>query len=273
MQLKMMSRLMAAALLSVLSGCQGEEPTSTEGEVAAQEAGAKTQCMTRFDGITSCALGNAQLSATDKGLNVTGLRSARTDGVSSSFGRAARWSQTTSVALGSTGQLQLEARSGDQVVSTLRVTPGRDVDSAFVTPTFTGSPGGSGFRMNIYREGVLQGTSTHSPNAMIVFTNWRDFFRWLVAVADFYELDIIWTKTGEATAESNVGACGWQMTTPGNTFSVTLADGKVVTGDSFEFVEEIGDGHYPYNGFTGMDVKATGKGLSILSETFVPAAK
>ncbi|NTX41049.1 hypothetical protein HUA78_42135 [Myxococcus sp. CA033] len=275
MQLKMMGRLFAAALLSVMSGCQGEEPTAADGDVATQEAGAESKCTQRFDGITSCALGNAQLASSEKGLAVTGLRSAKTDGVASSFARAASWTQATEIKFGSTsGVLQLDARSGDQVVSTLRVTPGREADSAFITPTFSGAPGGSNYRMNVYREGVLQGSSTHSPNQMIIFTNWRDFFRWLVAYADFFELDIIWGKNGEQpTAPANVGACGWRLRTNGATFSVKLDDGKVVTGDSVEFIEEIADGHYPYNGFTGIDVKATAQELNILSESFKPAAK
>ncbi len=275
MRLKMMGRFFAAALLSVMSGCQGEEPTATDGDVATQEAGAESKCTQRFDGINSCALGNARLSSTEQGLAVTNLRNVKSDGVASTFARAASWSQASEIKFGSTaGVLQLDARSGDQVVSTLRVAPGREANSAFITPTFSGAPGGSNYRMNVYREGVLQGTSTNTANRMIVFNNWRDFIRWLVAYADFFELDIIWNKTGEApTAPANVGACGWRLRTDGSTFSVTLDDGKVLTGDSVEFIEEIEDGHYPYNGFTGIDVKATAQGINILSESFKPAAK
>ncbi|MCP3166262.1 hypothetical protein [Myxococcus qinghaiensis] len=275
MRLKMMGHFFAAALLSVMSGCQGEEPTTADGDVATQEAGAESKCTQRFDGINSCALGNARLASTEQGLAVTNLRSAKTDGVSSTFARAASWTQASEIKFGSTsGVLQLDARSGDQVVSTLRVTPGREANSAFITPTFSGAPGGSNYRMNVYREGVLQGTSTNTANRMIIFTNWRDFIRFLIAYADFFELDIIWNKTGEApTAPANVGACGWRLRTDGSTFSVALDDGKVLTGDSVEFIEEIEDGHYPYNGFTGIDVKATAQGMNILSEGFKPAAK
>lgn len=275
MRLKMMGRFFAAALLSVMSGCQGEEPTATDGDVATQEAGAESKCTQRFDGISSCALGNARLSSTEQGLALTNLRSAKTDGVASTFARAASWSQASEIKFGSTsGVLQLDARSGDQVVSSLRVTPGREANSAFITPTFSGAPGGSNYRMNVYRDGVLQGSSTHTPSQMIIFTNWRDFIRFLLAYADFFELDIIIWKNGEApTAPANVGACGWRLRTNGSTFSVAMEDGKVVTGDSVEFIEEIEDGHYPYNGFTGIDVKATAQGINILSESFKPAAK
>ncbi|WP_342380575.1 hypothetical protein NVS55_13155 [Myxococcus stipitatus] len=275
MQLKTMSRVVAAALLSVMSGCAGEEPTNAGGDVAAQESGAESQCVSRFDGINSCALGAAKLTPTEKGLNVSGLRSVKTDGVGSRFARATSWTQSNEIKFGGTsGVWQMDARSGDQVVSTLRVAPGKEPNTAYITPSFSGAPGGSSYRMNVYRDGVLQGSSTNPAAQMIVFTNWRDFFRWLVAVADFYELDIIINKAGEKpTAPDNVGACGWRLRSLSSTFSVKLGDGKEVTGDTVEFVEEIADGHYPYNGFTGIDSKLTAEGMNILGESFKPAAK
>lgn len=276
MHLKTMGRVMAAAaFLSVMSGCAGEEPTSAGGDVGAQEAGAESQCVNRFDGISSCALGNAKLTTTEKGLNVTGLRTAKTDGVASKFGRATSWSQSSAIKFGSTaGVWQLDARSGDQVVSSLQVAPGREPNSAYITPRFTGAPGGSSYRMNVYRDGVLQGTTTNPAAQMIVFYNWRDFVYWLLAHADFFEIDIIIWKNGQKpTAPDNVGACGWRLRTEGNTFTVKMDDGKEITGDSVEFIEQIEDGHYPYNGFTGIDSKLTAQGVNILSESFVPAAK
>ncbi|MCP3097412.1 hypothetical protein LZ198_00840 [Myxococcus sp. K15C18031901] len=272
MQFKMTSRLLAAVFMCVTAGCAGDETQPGEGTLEAQEANAESKCVKKFDGITSCATGNAALASSERGLAVTGLKNVKSDGLSSTFGRAASWRQTSQMKLGAGGALQFDARSGDQVVSTLSILPGREPNSARVAPIFTGAPGGSGYRMNIYRDGVLQGTQSNPANAYISFTNWRDFLRWLVAVADFYELDIIWTKTGDKpAAPDNVGACGWRLNTGKDTFNVTLADGKVITGDTMEFVEEIEDGHYPYTGFTGIDVKAAGEGILVQSETFVPA--
>jgi len=272
MLLKMTSRLLAAVFLCVTAGCAGDESAAPEGTVASQEANAEGTCTKRFDGITSCAKGKAQLTKTEAGLSVSNLRDVKTDGLASTFGRAASWSQKSQIKLGANGALQLEARSGDQVVSTLSIVPGREANSARVLPSFTGAPGGSPYRMNIYREGVLQGSQPNPAGYYVTFNNWRDFLRWLVAVADFYQLDIVWGKTGDKpAAPTNVGACGWRLGTEGNTFSVTLADGKVITGDTMEFVEEIQDGHYPYTGFTGIDVKATAEGIDVLSESFVPA--
>ena len=55
------------------------------------------------------------------------------------------------------------------------------------------------------------------------------------------------------------------------TVSVTLDDGRVLTGNEAEFVEVIADGHYPYTDFTGIDVKATASELTVLGESVVPA--
>src|SRR5690349_8254235 len=101
MQLNLTGRLLAAALLSVAAGCQGDE--SLDGEpLAAQEADAKSDCVQRFDGITNCPTGNARLQSTDKGITVSGLGNAKADGVASRFTRATSWSQTTGINFGST---------------------------------------------------------------------------------------------------------------------------------------------------------------------------
>ncbi|GHG81615.1 hypothetical protein [Comamonas sp. JC664] len=275
MQLNLTGRLLAAALLSVAAGCQGDE--SLDGEpLAAQEADAKSDCVQRFDGITNCPTGNAKLQSTDKGIQVSGLGNAKADGVASRFTRASSWSQTTGINFGSTnGSLNLSARSGDQVVSTLSVSAGREPGSVQVTPNFTGAPGGSSYRMNVYRDGQLQGTTTNPAAQRLVFWNWWDFIRYLVAHADFFQIDIIIWKNGVAqmAEPSNVGACGWRLRADDREFTVQLADGTLVSGDEVEFIEEIESGHYPYNLFTGIDVNAAAKEFTILDEKIVAAKK
>ncbi|NMO16922.1 hypothetical protein HPC49_38880 [Pyxidicoccus fallax] len=272
MNWKMTGRLLAAGLLSMAAGCQGEEGQSET--VEAQEA-AVAQCVQRFDGITSCATGAARLTPTDSGLKVDGLISSRTDGVASTFSRATSWSQDTQVLFGASGSLALAARSGSQVVSTLSVTPGAAAGSVQVQPSFTGAPGGSAYRMNVYNDGVLQGGSTNPAARMIIFRDWYDLLRWVAMHADFFEIDIWYRKQDVAVpmAPNNVGACGWRLSTEGETFTVQLDDGRVLTGDKVEFIEEIEDGHYPYNGFTGIDVKAAAQGFNITGESVVAAQK
>ncbi|MCP3140725.1 hypothetical protein [Pyxidicoccus xibeiensis] len=271
---KMMGRLLAAALLSVAAGCQGDGTDDAQDALGTQEANAETQCVQRFDGINSCATGNARLTQSTQGLKVSGLVDATRDGVASRFSNAVKWSQSTDIKFGGPqGRLELAARSGDQVVSTLKVVPGRDGSSAAILPTFTGSPGGSAYRMSVYNNGVLQGTSTQPAGRMMVFNSWRDLIRWVVANFDFLQYDIIIWKNGvQASAEQpEVGACAWRMRDTRGTFSVTLDDGRVLTGNEVEFTEVIADGHYPYTAFTGIDVKAAASELTILGESIVQA--
>ncbi|NVJ07496.1 hypothetical protein HUW63_19910 [Myxococcus sp. AM001] len=275
MEMKMTSRLLAVAMLSVAAGCQGDEAQDSA-SMAAAESNAQSGCVTRFDGVTHCPTGAAELKATESGISVSGLENVKSDGVASRFQRASSWSQTTGINFGGNrGGLHLAARSGDQVVSTLQVSAGREPGSVQVTPNFTGAPGGSNYRMNVYRDGQLQGSTTNPAAQMIIFYNWWDFIRYLVAHADFFQIDIIIWKNGVAqmAEPSNVGACGWRLRADDREFKVQLADGTTVSGDEVEFIEEIENGHYPYNLFTGIDVNAAAKEFTILGETIVAGSK
>lgn len=276
MQMKMMGRLMAAALLSVAAGCQGDESAApADNTLGAQEAAAGTQCVQRFDGITSCGLGNAQLAPTETGIKVAGLADASKDGISGSFAKATRWTQKLDVKFGTAkAGINLAARAGDQTVGTLQMTPLRDGTSMAVLPSFSGAPGGSAYRMNVYNDGVLQGGTTQPAGSYMIIRDWYDLLRWLVAVYSFdngYEI-IIWKPGATAAATETIpGACVWRMRNERGTFSVQLADGTVLKGNQVEFVEQIEDGHYPYTDFTAIDVKAAANEFTVLGETFVPA--
>jgi hypothetical protein len=276
MHLKMMSRLLTAALLSVTAGCQGDEAQPTENENASAQESSATQCVRQFEGITHCATGNARLApTTEGGLQVTGLLDATRDGVSGSFANATRWTQRVDVRFGGTqGRLSLAARSGTQVVSTLQLTPGADGSSVSMLPRFTGAPGGSDYRVNVYRDGILQGGGTQPAGTALMVRDWYNFLRWLAAISFDDRYDVIIWKTGvtaSSTTQSIPGACVWRMRNEQGLFTVQLRDGRVVTGNSIEFVEQISSGQYPYTGFTGIDVKATADAYTILSETVIPA--
>ncbi|MFB1482144.1 hypothetical protein [Corallococcus sp. RDP092CA] len=263
MHLKRTGLLLASMLLSITGCAGGADDGQPSGSLEAQEAAA-SQCVKRFDGITSCALGQARLDAVEDGLAVSKLATQK-DGVSSGFAQAVKWEQRVAMSLGARGGYQLAARDGDQVVSTLKVTPGREANTVTMAPAFTGSPGGSAYQMNIYQGGVLQGTSHQPAGMVIVFTNWRDFIRWAELNHHFLNnFDVDGLSTG--SAETSVGACVWRVDAEKSTFTVEI-DGKSITGDSVEFIETIADGAYPYRHFTGIDTRAIASQYTIRSES------
>ncbi|WP_223633313.1 hypothetical protein [Corallococcus sp. EGB] len=262
MHLKRTGLLLASMLLSI-TGCAGGDDSQATGSLGAQESAA-SQCVTKFDGISSCALGQARLDAVADGLAVSKLLTPK-DGVSSNFKQAVKWEQRVAMSLGDKGGYQLSARDGDQVVSTLQVRPGREANTVTMAPTFTGSPGGSAFRMNVYRGGVLQGSTQQPAGFVITFGSWRDFLRWAEMHHFFLsDFDILSLTTGSTA--TNVGACVWRVNAEKNTFTVDI-DGKTVTGDTVEFVETIADGAYPYRHFTGIDTNAVASQYTIRSES------
>ncbi|MBN8229401.1 hypothetical protein JYK02_17975 [Corallococcus macrosporus] len=258
---------MTAVAFLALAGCQGPED-GAQAPVGAQESQAQA-CVSRFNGIQSCATGNAQLAATDEGLQVRGLTNARTDGVSSRFSNASGWQQTARMTLGAgQGQFSLAARDSDQVVSSLSVTPDATGTQLSIAPSFTVTPGGSSYRVNVYRDGVFQGGGTHEPAArVVIFTDWfgNVYMAWGFADIDFRHLPFPFAVRENAAPQAETGACTWRMNLKGKTFT-TEVDGQQLTGDTLELVEEIGDGAYPYRHFSGIDVKGSAGGYVIVNE-------
>lgn len=267
MSIKLTGRLMAAALLSLTAaGCQGEESQPVEADaLSTQEAPVKQQCVETFAGIKNCATGNAKLARTEKGLNVTGLAKAANDGVSSTFAAATQWEQrATFVELAKAGEgFALAARDGDQVVSTIQVGIGREAGQVTFQPQFTGTPGGSTYSVYVYNGGQLQGR--HINRGL-----------WFPMDASWYDIHIRFTPIHSGFRNHTsfgshdpipTGACAWffRSATP-NAFTFNF-DGREVSGDHVEFVEELGEGHYPYTSFSAIDLTAAASGLNIQSES------
>ncbi|MBJ6763515.1 hypothetical protein JGU66_22330 [Myxococcaceae bacterium JPH2] len=272
MQWKLTGRLMTAAILSLAAGCQaGPDDANTNPEIANQEAKAESSCVQRFDGVSHCALGKASVTASEKGVLVQGLASAKSDGVSSNFAKAVRWSQTSQVRLeGDQAALTLAARSGDQVVSSLQVLQGKTKGEAVLKPSFTGGPGGSGYIMNVYHNGTLTGSTSQPAGMVITFTNWRDFLKWMALQTDFYQFDVDFHSISNH-GKGAIGACAWSVKTAEQPFTVNI-DGKDIVGDEVEFIETIALGAYPYQSFTGIDVRGSAGDMNITSE-YVTAAR
>lgn len=280
MQMKMMGRLLAAALLSAVAGCGDEAGSPEATSLKTQEAGV-AQCVQQFKGVTSCAAGNARLASTTKGLQVSGLVDPNKDGVSSSFAKASQWTQSVDATFADANSIRfsLAARTPDQVVSTLQVASTGDGKTLGVLPTFSGAPGGSAYRVNVYNNGTLVGGGVQPAGLMIRFNNVWELAH-ILAYFSFsdYDIDIIYFRAkdgvrAESTTAPAPGACMWAMRNQQGQYSVTLANGTTLVGNAVEFVEQLADGQYPYTGFTGIDTRAAAKAYTITSESFVSAAQ
>ncbi len=263
MHMKRAGHLLAAVLLSLAVGCQDDGDAQLRSQLGTQEAKAEANCVERFEGITSCALGNAGLNATEDGLEVFGLHNPDEDGVSSNFDGAVYWTQEVSISLNdSQGSFSLAARDGDQVASTLRVTRDEeDPNLLGLSPTFTGgSPMAASYRVNVYRDGVLTGGTGGTSGDIWVRL---DDLYWVNLPWDFF---FFLVSEAPPDPPADEGACVWRLRSREGTFTAVL-DGQAVTGDAIEFVEEIQDGAYPYTSFSGIDVKAEADSYTILSES------
>lgn len=268
MNIQLTGRLLATtAFLSLTAvGCQGEEAQTSAGDgLATQEAKATQSCLEGLEGITNCATGNAVLTRTEKGLSVSGLDNVKTDGVSSEFERATNWRmQAFMTGLGEKRQgLVLAARDGDQVVSTLRIAPGAAPGRMGLVPEFTGTPGGSAFHIRLYSNGQLVGSVFHGGGPLSIPPYWDYDYpsasQWLFG-----------NESSLRNAGTSLGACSWSMSGAARAFSMEVK-GETITGDSIQFIEVLGEGHYPYTSFSGIDVKAAATSFTILGESITRA--
>jgi hypothetical protein len=264
---KMTGRILAAAFFSLTAaGCQGEEEQTPAGDsLATQEAKAEQQCIEGFGGIKNCATGRASLARDAKGIAVSGLADVKTDGFSSEFSKATSWNLTADLGgVGAKGQgLTLAARDGAQVVSSIRVGIGAQRDQVFFAPSFTGSPGGSAYRMNVYQNGRLV-LGQHYEIDYSVGGWWYNLHIGLTRI----DIGFKNHTSIDALDPITTGACMWTFRGAPGAFSID-ANGKKISGDYIEFIEEVADGAYPYTSFSGIDVKAAASGFNIVGESIV----
>lgn len=269
MNIKLTGHLLAATFLCMTAaGCQGEEPQTPAGDsLSTQKAKAELACVEGFTGIKTCALGHAALKPTEKGIEVSGLEKADEDGFSSQFERASSWEMDMAVGgLGDTMQgLSLVARDGEEVVGTLHIEMGSDRDQMLLTPTFPGSKGGSAYTMTVYSSGKPVGSGINYDNYPRFFRPWWwDFARyWWPANVGFHDR-IVEDEFGNLYA-----ARSWSMSGSYQSFSVEV-DGKQLTGDTLEFVENPGNIPSTYAGFSAVDVKAAASSFTLLGESSAP---
>ncbi|QSQ23201.1 hypothetical protein JY651_50380 [Pyxidicoccus parkwayensis] len=178
MAMKVMGHVLAAAILSGVAGCAGADSTGPASSDRMQQGVvAASECVSRFEGITHCAVGEASLASTEDGVTVSRMQ-GEGDGVNSHFERARHWRQAV-LNRGEVGPLHFAARSGDQVVSTLDLVPGSTGKELAVRPFFSGTAEGSAYKVTYYLGDTVQASVVRPSNG---FEQWlldREIDAWI----------------------------------------------------------------------------------------------
>ncbi len=196
---------------------------------------------TTFAGLQHCPVGGATLSIDQGQLvvaggdGVSGVAIA-TPGASAWFGQS-----LIKLANGVGDVLTSSSISQGQVTSSTRAR--RVVGGHVLSATFTASGGTPTFRAQVYRNGVLLGTSTGNPSGSnaaviggpVVLAGWED---------------LQWPTFNVAAG----GSCTWvYRSAAGGEREITLANGQTFLGDEIRFAEEVQPaGAYPYLTFDGL---------------------
>lgn len=259
------------AATAALTGCQDAAPNKTSDVFNNLEAPAYGTDCVEFQGIKNCPLGNSKLSANTKGsLLVDGLKTAGSDGVAFLFPSAHEFDLDGEGIARSGSTLFSRAISEGVVTSTLTT---RFTDEGFTaTPVFTGSAGGAysaRFSLRGARVATLADL-TGSVTAMIQHScePWPNC-HWFAMDMKFLQLERDHPNVAAAAATDDLGACAWSFHfDEGRTFQVTLADGKQVTADTVDFVENVTKaGSYPYLAFDRLDYTSNTSSLRITTES------
>lgn len=212
-------------------------------------------CLT-FAGLQHCPVGGASLSINQGQLMVAGTSGV--SGVSIATPGATAWSGESLIKLrnGAGDVLKSSSISQGQVTSSTQAH--RVVGGHVLSATFTASGGTPTFRAQVYRDGVLQGTSTGNPSGSnaavmsgpVVLAGWED---------------LKWPSFIVAAG----GSCTWvYRTSTGGDREITLANGQTFLGDEIRFAEEVQSaGAYPYLTFDGLVFEGNLQGTKFTSET------
>jgi hypothetical protein len=240
-----------------------------------------------FEGIQHCAIGNARLSTTSAGLEVTGFRSS-SDGVNIALPGATSWQMGTALKGNAAGNASLSVTafaSGSPNSNMMLQQNGQRFD---ISARFTGAAGGvksvngaktaatttgGTYSALVYNNGVLQGGVGNIPNgARAMYVNhgninnpwdpepwdpWNDPWWW-----PWWW----WNDTGFGLV-AQTGGCFHTLSSSAP-IVFNMPDGRQLRGDRVELVEEVtGSGAYPYLSFDGIRVTGTVESVTITSET------
>jgi hypothetical protein len=238
-----------------------------------------------FEGIQHCATGNARLSTTSSGLEVTGFTA--TDGVRIALPGAKAWEigtalkgnaagnanlSVTAFASGSPNSNMMLQQVGQRFDISARFTGSVTSGATAGAKTAAASTGGT-YSALIYNNGVFQGGVGNVPNgARALYVNYTNVNNpWEPEPWDPWWDPWWWPWWWwEDTGFGLVAQTGGCFHTLGASAPITfhLPDGRQVRGDRVELVEEVtGSGAYPYLSFDAIRVTGTVESLTITSET------
>lgn len=253
-----------------LTGCQDAASNKTSDVLNSLEAPAYGADCVEFQGIKNCPLGDAKLSQDKASVLVDGLKTAGRDGVAFVFPSAHEFDLDGEGIARAGSTLFSRAISEGVVTSTLTT---RFTDDSFTaTPVFTGSEGGAysaRFSLRGARVAVLADL-TGSVTALIPHScePWPNC-HWFAMDMKFLQFELAHPNVAAAAATDDLGACAWSFHfDEGRTFQVALPDGKQITADTVDFVENVTKaGSYPYLAFDRLDYTSSSASLRITSES------
>lgn len=224
-----------------------------------------------FDGVEHCAIGNAQLTSTSSGLQITNFGASGSDGVAFQIPGATSWTVSSAIQGNSAATTRLVSTAVADGAPTSSMILQQNGGSVTVSATFTGAGRGATYSALIYKDGVFQGGGGGIPSGqmamMINRTNpinnpdpprpdpWPWWWWWW------------WFHDFGFSIVSSTGGCSHTFSTS-MPWSFTLADGRSVIGNRVDLVEDVpGSGSYPYLSFDAMQSQGTPGSLTIQSES------
>ncbi|MFP2924069.1 hypothetical protein ACLESO_02390 [Pyxidicoccus sp. 3LG] len=261
-------RFFATAFLT-LAGCQGEAPADgSESSLDAQPAQVESGCIEYFKGIQSCATGGASVVTGGAGLEVTGLKDSKTDGIASKFEDASDWSQVAAVE--ELDSLKLEARDGDKVISTLELTTNSVSAAAygagmgFQTGLVVNydSPWAQ-YQIDSYTAAGLDFSVTSSGYVpLYIRWNWPgNGLYWRPSYRPVYY------GTRKANSAGSIEGAVWGIAAGKDESFTLVVDGKEVESTYVEIT--VKGAASPYSKFTGMNVTGSARSYSVAAESIV----
>ena len=212
-------------------------------------------CVT-FSDLEHCPIGEASLSVSDAGLQVSGVGSGGNDGVAIALPEIRDWEAGFQISGGDNSlRVILGAESGGEEISRAQVVA--EDDGTHLSATFTGADGPGTYSILVYDDGILVGSQGGVGSGAGDYVN--------VNTLPYLVQTDPWAHTGFHNDRVTSGSCVWTFGFAED-LRFTMPDGVELEGDAIHLVEEVGGaGHYPYVAFDGITLRSS-RGIVIVVE-------